>query len=51
VPVCPIALNDGEGCSNKNGTAASPCENVLFVIKRNEKKLRKRTVVFITLPE
>jgi hypothetical protein len=52
VPVAPIALREGEGFSNKNGTAASPCAKPVTENKLNTKRMVRRDVAFIEiLPE
>jgi len=49
VPVEPIALSDGDGFSNKNGTAASPCAKLVIENKWNRKRMVREDVVFIEI--
>ncbi len=48
-PVEPIALSDGDGFSNKNGTAASPCAKLVIENKLNRNRMVKKDVVFIEI--
>ena len=49
VPVEPIALRDGDGLINKNGTAASPCAKLVNENKWNRKRMVREDVVFIEI--
>jgi hypothetical protein len=49
VPVDPIALRDGDGFSNKNGTAASPCAKLVTENKFKKAKQMRNDEVFIRI--
>jgi len=48
-PVEPIALRDGDGFTNKNGTAASPCAKFVTENKLNKNRMDRKDVVFIEI--